>query len=88
MKKNLKSAEVWFKIVLLFVFSAFFILAIPYPQESRQFPQLLAAISLAFTVIALGMDFLRAAHDAVTHRSGTINQDPSCRNAHALGDFC
>jgi len=60
MKKNLKSAEVWFKIVLLFVFSAFFILAIPYPQESRQFPQLLAAISLALTVAALGVDFLRA----------------------------
>lgn len=60
MKEKLKSTEVWFKILLLFVFSGFFILAIPYPQESRQFPQLLAAISVALTVIALAMDFLRA----------------------------
>ncbi|OGA03415.1 MAG: hypothetical protein A3H35_05975 [Betaproteobacteria bacterium RIFCSPLOWO2_02_FULL_62_17] len=60
MKEKLKSTEVWFKIVLLFVFSGFFILAIPYPQESRQFPQLLAAISLILTVAALAIDFLRA----------------------------
>ena len=60
MKEKLKSTEVWFKIVLLFVFSGFFILAIPYPQESRQFPQLLAAISVVLTVIALAMNFLRA----------------------------
>jgi len=58
--EKLMSAEVWFKVVLLFVFSGFFILAIPYPQESRQFPQLLAAISVVLTVIALAMDFLRA----------------------------
>ena len=60
MKEKFKSTEVWFKIVLLVVFSGFYVLAIPYPQESRQFPQLLAAISLALTVIALAMDFLRA----------------------------
>ena len=60
MKEKLESTEVWFKIVLLFVFSGFYILAIPYPQESRQFPQLLAAISLILTVAALAMDFLRA----------------------------
>ena len=60
MKEKLKSTEVWFKIVLLVVFSGFFILAMPYPQESRQFPQLLAAISVGLTVIALAMDFLRA----------------------------
>ena len=60
MKEKLKSTEVWFKIILLFVFSGFFILAIPYPQESRQFPQLLAAISVVLTVIALVMNFLRA----------------------------
>lgn len=60
MKEKLKSTEVWFKIFLLFVFSGFFILAIPYPQESKEFPQLLAAISVVLTVIALAMDFLRA----------------------------
>jgi len=60
MKEKLKLTEVWFKIVLLFVFSGFYILAIPYPQESRQFPQLLAAISLILTLAALAADFLRA----------------------------
>ena len=60
MKEKLKSTEVWFKIVLLFVFSGFYILAIPFPQDSKQFPQLLAAISVVLTVIALAMDFLRA----------------------------
>jgi hypothetical protein len=59
MREKFKSTEVWFKIVLLFVFSGFFILAIPYPQESRQFPQLLAAISVVLTAIALAADFLR-----------------------------
>ena len=60
MNEKLKSAEVWFKIVLLFVFGGFFIGAMPYPQDSRQFPQLLAAISLLLTVAALAADFLRA----------------------------
>lgn len=59
MKEKLKSTEVWFKIVLLFVFGGFYILAVPYPQESRQFPQLLAAISLILTVAALAIYFLR-----------------------------
>ena len=60
MNEKLKSTEVSFKFVLLVAFSGFYILAIPYPQESRQFPQLLAAISVALTVIAIAMDFLRA----------------------------
>ena len=60
MKEKLKSIDVWFKIVLLFVFSGFFILAIPYPRESKQFPQILAAISFALTLAALAIDLLRA----------------------------
>jgi hypothetical protein len=59
-REKLKSTEVWFKIVLLFVFSGFFILAMPFPQDSRQFPQLLAAVSVLLTLTALAMDFLRA----------------------------
>ena len=59
MKEKFKSTEVWFKIALLFVFSGFFVFAIPYPQESRQFPQLLAVISLILTVVALAVDFRR-----------------------------
>jgi len=59
MHARLKSGEVWFKIVLLFVFGGFFILALPYPHDSRQFPQLLAAIGLILTVAALAIDFVR-----------------------------
>lgn len=59
MKEKFKLTEVRCKIVLLFVFSAFYLLAIPFPEESRQFPQLLAAFSLVLTVIALIADFSR-----------------------------
>lgn len=58
-KGKLKSADLWFKIVLLFVFSGFFILSLPYPQESRQFPQLLAVVSLILTAAALAIDLFR-----------------------------
>ena len=57
MKEKFKLTEVWFKIVLLFVFSGLYILAIPYPAKSKEFPQLLAVISLIMTVISLIMDF-------------------------------
>ena len=59
MKEKFKLTEVWCKIVLIFLFSAFYIVAIPFPEKSRQFPQLLAVISLVMTVIALIMDFSR-----------------------------
>ncbi|MGB5081925.1 MAG: hypothetical protein WBO23_14405, partial [Burkholderiales bacterium] len=60
MREKLKSIDVWFKVVLLFVFGGFFLLASPYPQDSRQFPQLLAAVSLILTLAALAVDLLRA----------------------------
>lgn len=59
MKEKLRSTEVWFKILLLFVFSGAYLLAVPFPHESRQFPQLLAVVSLALTIAALAADFLR-----------------------------
>ena len=59
MKEKFRLTEVWCKIALLFVFSAFYIAAIPFPEKSKQFPQLLAVISLAMTVIALALDFTR-----------------------------
>ena len=59
MKEKFRLTEVWCKIALLFVFSAFYILAIPFPEESKQFPQLLAVVSLVMTVIALTLDFTR-----------------------------
>ena len=63
MKEKFRLVEVWCKIALLFFFSAFYLLAIPFPEKSRQFPQLLAVISLAMTVLALALDFMR--RDAV-----------------------
>lgn len=71
MKEKLKSTEVWFKIVLLFVFSGFFVASLPYPQDSRQFPQLLAVISLILTIIALAMDFLWP--QAITGEIGDVD---------------
>ena len=59
MKAKLKSPAGGGKLVLRVGFSGFYVLAIPFPQDSRQFPQLLAAVSLVLTVIALGIDFLR-----------------------------
>ncbi|MBI2318506.1 MAG: tripartite tricarboxylate transporter TctB family protein [Betaproteobacteria bacterium] len=59
MTEKFRLPEVWCKIALLFVFGAFYILAIPFPQEARQFPQLLASFSLVLTVIALIADFSR-----------------------------
>ncbi len=59
MKEKFKLTEVWVKIALLFVFSGFYLAASPYPAKSREFPQLLAILSLIMTLISLGMDFSR-----------------------------
>ena len=59
MKEKFRLVEVWCKIALLFFFSAFYLLAIPFPEKSRQFPQLLAVVSLALTLMALVLDFTR-----------------------------
>jgi hypothetical protein len=59
MRERLRLTEVWFKIALLFLFSAFYLLALPFPEKSRQFPQLIALVSLALTLIALVQDFSR-----------------------------
>lgn len=59
MKEKLKLTEVWFKLVLLIFFSLFFLLAIPFPEKSKQFPQLIAVFSLIMIVISLIIDFAR-----------------------------
>ena len=59
MLEKLKLTEVWLKIALLFVFSAFYVAALSFPEQSRQFPQLLAVASLVMTAIALVTDFTR-----------------------------
>jgi len=59
MKEKLKLTEVWFKLVLLVFFGLFFLLAIPYPEKSKQFPQLIAIFSLIMVAISLITDFTR-----------------------------
>lgn len=59
MREKFVSTDFWCKVALLFVFGAFYVLARPFPEESRQFPQLLAAISLLLTLAALAADFVR-----------------------------
>ena len=59
MKEKFASTDFWCKLALLFVFGAFYVLARPFPEESRQFPQLLAAISLLLTLAALAADLVQ-----------------------------
>ena len=59
MRERLRSTETWCKIGLLFLFGACYVLALPFPEKSRQIPQLLALVSLGLTVIALVLDFTR-----------------------------
>ena len=71
MKEKFKLTEVWVKIALLIIFGGFYVLAIPYPEKSREFPQLLALVSLIFTVLSLISDFRRK--DAVAVEIGDVD---------------
>jgi hypothetical protein len=57
MKEKLKLTEVGFKLVLLVFSGLFFLFAIPYPEKSKQFPQLIATFSFIMIVISLVIDF-------------------------------
>jgi hypothetical protein len=59
MKEKLKLTEVWFKLVLFVFFILLYLLAIPYPEKSKQFPQLIAIFSLIMIVISLIIDLTR-----------------------------
>ena len=54
-----KRTDVRIKLVLLVFFGLFYVLAIPYPEKSRQFPQLIAVFTLAALVASLIADFTR-----------------------------
>ncbi len=62
---RLRLPEVWCKLALLAVFAAFYLGAADYPSKARQFPQLLAVISLALTIVSLVTDFTRKSAAAV-----------------------
>ena len=59
MKEKLRKTEVRFKLFLFVFFGFLYWLAIPYPEKSRQFPQLIALVSLIMIVLSLIMDFTR-----------------------------
>lgn len=59
MEGRFKRTEVWFKLVLLILFSLLYLLAIPYPEKSKQFPQLIAVFSIVMIVISLIIDLTR-----------------------------
>ena len=57
----LKRTDVQIKLGLLILFGLLYVLAIPYPEKSRQFPQLVALFSLAAIVVSLIGDLARKA---------------------------
>ena len=57
MKKRIHRGEVTFKLALLAFFALLYVLALPYPEKSKQFPQLLADFSFILIVISLVVDF-------------------------------
>jgi hypothetical protein len=59
--RTLKRTDVRFKLVLMVFFGLLYVLAIPYPEKSRRFPQLIALFSLAVGLISLITDVMRKA---------------------------
>ena len=53
--------EVAFELILLFGFAALYMVSTAYPERSRQFPQLIALVSMALIVLALVRNFAGAA---------------------------
>jgi len=58
MKETLKRLDVWCKMALMVLFVLLCVMARSYPSESRQFPQLIAILTLVVLVISLVRDFL------------------------------
>ncbi len=56
MKEKFKLIDVQIKIALILIFAFFFIAAMPYPEKSRAFPQLLSVVSLILVIISLTFD--------------------------------
>src|SRR3990172_5509102 len=59
MKEKLKLTDVKIKFALIFVFAFFYIYAMPYPEKSKAFPQLLSAVSMILVIISLVFDFTK-----------------------------
>lgn len=59
--RTLKRTDVRIKLVLMVFFGLLYVLAMPYPQKSRQFPQLIALFSIVTAVVSLIKDFAQKA---------------------------
>lgn len=59
MKEKLKLLDVQLKLALLIIFGVFFFYAIPFPEKSKAFPQLIAVVSIIMVLISLFFDFTR-----------------------------
>lgn len=59
MKEKLKLTDVQIKLALILIYGFFYIYAMPYPGKSKEFPQLLAVISLILVIISLIFDFMK-----------------------------
>jgi hypothetical protein len=59
MKEKLKLTEVRIKLALIFIFGFFYVYADSFPEKSKEFPQLIAAVSLILVIISLILDFVK-----------------------------
>jgi len=64
MKEKFVRIEVLFKLSLLVFFGILYLLSIPYPDKSKQFPQLIATFILIMLSISLVIDLTRKGSDA------------------------
>ena len=59
MKEKLKLTDVQIKLALVLIFGFFYLYANSFPEKSREFPQLIAAVSLIMAIISLVLDFAK-----------------------------
>lgn len=59
MKETLKRTDVQIKLVLVVFFSLLYLLAVPYHQKAKQFPQLIAVSTLVILLVSLVKDFIQ-----------------------------
>jgi hypothetical protein len=59
MKEKLKLLDVQLKLALMIIFGFFYFYAIPFPEKSRAFPQLIAVVSMIIVIVSLYFDFTK-----------------------------
>ena len=59
MKEKFKLLDVQLKLALLVIFGFFFFYAIPFPEKSKSFPQLISMVSIIFVIVSLFFDFTK-----------------------------